>query len=119
MSKIVNGFIIEAEKPGYYYHRSRMWIAYDKPEKGYVWTSEEVRAILDAANKDGAKWELKPGKLYPATYIAPTQGITEINNPAFAAKDFGTSRIYGGAIIKNPSKSFTVVTNLIDVSVSL
>ena len=119
MQKIVTGFIIEAKKSGYFYHRTRSWIKYEKPEMAYVWPEEEVKKILESASKNPKEWELKPETLYPATFYAPITGLVEINNPSFSAKDFGSSSIYKGGIFDNQSKKFTVSSNLVSVAVTL
>jgi hypothetical protein len=119
MQKIVNGFIIEADKSGYFYHRTRSWIKYDKPEVAFVWPEEEVKQIIEAASLKPEEWELKPAHLHPATYYAPIAGRVEINHPRFAAHDFKNPSIYKGGLYNSRTNKFTVSSELIAVAVHL
>jgi hypothetical protein len=119
MQKIVNGFIIEANKSGYFYHRTRSWVKYDKPEMAYVWTEEEVKKILESSVKNAKEWELKPGTLYPSTFYAPVAGKVEINNPSYSAKEFGSASIYKGGMYDRSNGKFTVTSEFVGSSVTL
>jgi hypothetical protein len=118
MEKIVNGYIIESEKGGYYYHRTRGWIKYDSPNKAFVWPEEDVKKILEASSKNPDDWELRPGALHPATFFSPVAGQVVINHPAIKVKDFGSSAIYKGAVISDRPR-FNVVSNLVASDASL
>lgn len=119
MQKIVNGFIIEADKKGYFYHRTRSWIQYDNPAQAYVWPEEEVKKILEAANNNPREWKIKPALLHPSTYYAPVDGKVEITSLGINAKEFGTPSFYKGGIIEERSRSFTVSSNIVGVMVHL
>lgn len=119
MQHVINGFIIEANKSGYYYHRTHSWIQYEKPEKAYVWPESEARKILEAAEKNPKEWELTPAVLHPATYFMPVDGKVMINQPGIRVNEFGNLSIYKGGIIKDGANIFKVSSNIVSVSVSL
>lgn len=119
MSKIVNGYIIEADKEGYYYHRTGGWIHYENSAMGYVWTEEEVEQILTAAQENAKDWELKPALLHPATYYAPVAGRVEINRPAYQVKYFKSPALYKGKMVNGGAAKFKTKSNLISVAVTL
>lgn len=121
MSKIVEGYIIEAEKDGYYYHRTRSWIKYDSPTRAYVWTRREAKEILASAEKNPKEWRLKPSSLHPATFYAPVAGRVVINQPSFRAEQFGSSSIYSGQMFEDVDvlSQFELSSSLVAIDVSL
>lgn len=120
MQQLIKGYIIEAEKGGYYYHRTRGWIQYDSPTKAFVWSKEDAEQILESAKKNPRKWKLLPGKLYPATYYVPVKGYTTIDHPAIAAGSFGSGDIFTGSVLTTGSKElFQVSSAFVTVDVHL
>jgi len=73
------GYVVEADKKGYFYNRLGQWAEYGSPAEGYVWSDEEVAAIKDACAKGTTKWELTPAKLHPAIYD-DRSGVTVITD---------------------------------------
>lgn len=118
MRKIVNGYIIEAEKKGFFYHRTRAWIQYENPNQAFVWPPEEVEKIIESAKKLPDEWELKPAQLHSATWYAPVGGYTEINHPPFSVRDFGSPSIYKGSIYKGNNR-FNLNATIVGVEVHL
>jgi len=122
MRKIVDGYIIEAEKDGYYYHRTGSWIKYDSPTQAYVWPEKEAKEILESARENPKAWRLNPDKLHPATFYSAIPAAVEINRPKFDAELLGSSRCYGGQMFEDigtQANRFEVATNLIASNVSL
>lgn len=120
MQQLIKGFVIEAEKGGYYYHRTRGWIQYDSPTRAFVWSKEDAEQILESSKKNAKKWKLLPGKLHPATYFVPVKGYTTIDHPAIAASEFGSSSIFTGQVLTADSNElFNVSSGFVTVDVHL
>lgn len=64
----VIGYIIEGDKPGYFYNRLGQWHQYKAVAEGYVWSDEEVAAIRQASDSATTKWEIQPQTAHPALY---------------------------------------------------
>lgn len=100
MQHVVKGYVIEAEKDGYFYHRTRGWVRYENPEQAFVWPIEDVESILESAKKNSHRWKLLPGKLHSATHHLPVKGYTTIDHPPIHPSDLNDVDIYDGLIIE-------------------
>lgn len=99
MPDTINGYIIEADKPGFFYHRSGAWVPYQTAAQGYVWTADQASSIRDAANPG---WALKPTHAHPAIYH-PSTGTTILTG----APDLVTS-VAGNGPVDVPTANGTV-----------
>jgi hypothetical protein len=110
MGNVVKGYVIESNKPSHYLHRTGKWIKYDSPAKAYVWTAEEVAAIVENANKQ--KLKIQPAKVYPASYQPPANGSTGVDK-GIDVKDFKVSPRASDDIFDRTRDQFTKLTFLV------
>lgn len=78
MPKVVVGFVIESEEPGWFLNRDKWWRNHKRPESAYVHPKSILQELRDLGPDWG--WEGKPAKVYPALW-KEGYGITVTGQP--------------------------------------
>ena len=115
----VQGYVIEADEPGNYYHRSGSWVDYTSPANAYVWTPDETASIANAADNT---WAHKPELAHPAIHD-PATGVTVLTGKAVPINTVQGQNVQvpstGGALFDLKAATGLAPASVVAMSVSL